>query len=102
MSKLMDKIFKNADQIQVTSNGVEFVCKGLITPYKKSEQVNKLAHETGFLSTPKYLFMGTVKELNEGDTLRFENKVYRVINSEFLKAFGKEFCMRAVLEVILE
>ncbi len=102
MSKLMDKIFKNADLITVISSGTQTTCKGLITTYKKGELADKQAHATGFLSSPKYLFMGAIKVLNEGDVLSFNNKNYRVINSEFLNAFGKEFCMRAMLEIILE
>ncbi len=99
---MVNKIFKKADIITVFKENESFNCRGIITEHKENGNFKKKPHPTGVLSAPTYLYMGNALTLKAGDTLHFEEKSYRVLSAGLLKTFGSVFCMKAVLEIILE
>lgn len=100
LKSLLKKIFKNADEMKVLHGGQSLICRGVITPMKGEEPWD--VKEMGLFSTPLSLFMGDCEVLETGDEITFGGEKYRVVHCRMVQGFGYLYCMRAVVERVME
>jgi hypothetical protein len=99
MRDMSKKIFSGADVITRKRQGETLLCRGVISACGKN--YGSEPEKTGLMNRPEYLFMGSVADIKTGDELYLGEEGYRVISSGVISAFGKSFCLQAVLERML-
>lgn len=97
MERVIDRIFRKADAIQVLRGESSFPTRGVITACGR-EELQELSRPQGSLSAPLFLYMGDFEGLRQGDLLELGEERYRVLSARLIRGFGRIFCMRAVAE----
>ena len=98
MKRIIDRIFRNADEVICIHGEERLVGKGVITAMSKIDEGCSVRSDIGNYAKALHLFMGNIEGMEKGDILTYGTREFRVINSQLVEAFGKLFCVRAVLE----
>ncbi len=100
MKRVIDRIFRNADEMVCIHMDKRIVGRGVITALSKSAADCCTRTEIGNYTEPLHLFMGNIEGMEKGDVLTCGTREFKVLNAETVEAFGKLFCIRATLEDI--